>query len=219
MANFDWDNFESDSDDIVIIEATIKDIRNGLISPLAQSITLKLDEVIDEQKNLIIALAKIITGKDDENSAKEVNLTNMFINSLAKVITGKDTPDDGKVDKNLVDSLAKVITGKVVEELVLDKTGGETGEYNDTLNDRLKKNLELILGAISNIYTEDEFKEKMQSIKFDSKSSIEENLGNISEGLSYFKLILDRESNFSDGEKHNNANPLVEIERAIKGIV
>ena len=68
------------------------------------------------------------------------------------------------VHKNTVDLVSTIIAGKKFDDLDLEKTGGESGEYDSTLNGRIHKTTEMIAGLMTGLFTEDEIKEKLVSL-------------------------------------------------------
>ncbi len=68
------------------------------------------------------------------------------------------------VDKNMVDMISTVITGKKFADMDLEKEGGETGEYDSSLNGRIHKTTEMMSGMMVGLFTEDEIKEKIISL-------------------------------------------------------
>lgn len=212
---YDWDGYESDSDDTEndtssTTSTTLKDIRLAVIQPLGESINKDIDD----------STARI-EAKFDSLTAKIDEMMKYLADSHAKIFTGKDTPADAQEENNLTDTLSKIVTSKKVDDLTLTGDGGESGEYNDSLNGRIQKTTEMVSGMLVGIFTEDEIKAKLEATDINKLDSIEENLGDMVSHASFMKNGLRRDSNFTldNGNEHNPSNPLGEIERAIKALV
>jgi hypothetical protein len=172
----------------------------------------------EQHQALIEALSQIFTGKPfSDVEGTDNNISDM----TSQVMTGKKYDDIKETESNISDMTSKVITGKKYDDLELEKEGGESGEYDTTLNGRIHKTTEMLSGMLVGLFTEDEIKAKLEATDIDKLSSIEENLGGLDEKASFMKNMLNRDSNFTldDGDTHNRSNQLSEIERALKALV
>ena len=113
----------------------------------------------------------------------------------------KPTPPESRTKdisvRNTADLLSTVITGKKVNELVLGKTGGDSGEYDTSINGRLQKTTELITGIITGIFAEDQIRSKLGGLDMTDKKSVESTLGSMHEKASFLKNSMHAQDRIS----------------------
>ena len=112
--------------------------------------------------------------------------------------------------------VSKIITG--IEYEKLDDEKDDLG-YKYNLNDRLKKNNEILIGVLTGIYDENKIEEIFSKIDFEHKDKIEEAIGKLTEGISLIKLDILKNFKFNVDNELDLSSNLSEIERAIKGLV
>jgi len=144
-------------------------------------------------------------------------LVDALSDSFAMIINGEEKLEDIKKNKSsLKDVISKIITG--IEYEKLDDEKDDLG-YKYNLNDRLKKNNEILIGVLTGIYDENKIEEIFSKIDFEHKDKIEEAIGKLTEGISLIKLDILKNFKFNVDNELDLSSNLSEIERAIKGLV
>ncbi len=144
-AKIDWDKYKTDGDKTLIIEASIKEIRDGLIKPLSDSIvdamnvnvkTLQTqNNLIQTQNNLIKTIINLMTimnmGISEEvysSDSDEVNQTTMS-DIKEKAAGNDDTKAHSKADQDQAQTLAVQEIERALKAMVL------SGVYVDLKSD------------------------------------------------------------------------------------
>ena len=114
-AKIDWDKYKTDGDKTLIIEASIKEIRDGLIKPLSDSIVDAMNvnvKTLQTQNNLIKTIINLMTimnmGISEEvysSDSDEVNQTTMS-DIKEKAAGNDDTKAHSKADQDQAQTLA-----------------------------------------------------------------------------------------------------------------
>ena len=137
-AKIDWDKYKTDGDDTVIIDASIKEIRDGLIKPLSDSIVDAMNvhvKTLQTQNNLIKTIINLMTimnmGISEEvysTDSDEVNQTTM--SDIKEKATGNnDTKAHSKADQDQAQTLAVQEIERALKAMVL------SGVYADLKSD------------------------------------------------------------------------------------
>lgn len=144
-AKIDWDKYKTDGDKTLIIEASIKEIRDGLIKPLSDSIvdamnvnvkTLQTqNNLIQTQNNLIKTIINLMTimnmGISEEvysSDSDEVNQATMS-DIKEKAAGNDDTKAHSKADQDQAQTLAVQEIERALKAMVL------SGVYVDLKSD------------------------------------------------------------------------------------
>ena len=137
-AKIDWDKYKTNGDDTVIIDASIKEIRDGLIKPLSDSIVDALNvhiKTLQTQNNLIKTIINLMTimnmGISEEvysPDSDEVNQTTMS-DIKEKAAGNNDTKAHSKADQDQAQTLAVQEIERALKAMVL------SGVYADLKSD------------------------------------------------------------------------------------
>lgn len=137
-AKIDWTKYKTGGDNTVIIEASIKEIRDGLIKPLSDSIVDAMNvnvKTLQTQNNLIKTIINLMTimnmGISEEvysSDSDEVNQTTMS-DIKEKAAGNNDTTAHSKADQDQAQTLAVQEIERALKAMVL------SGVYVDLKSD------------------------------------------------------------------------------------